>query len=245
MDKNWKILQIKAAEYNLDLSDDQVNLFKEYWHFLDEYNKHTNLVSNTDQEIVIKKHFIDSLSIGLIKDQIGWDENKMIIDIGVGGGFPSIPIIIANPNWTLYAVDSIGKKTKFIELLAQKLGLSERISVINARAEDLAGDKSKRENFDIVVARAVSQLNTLSEYCLPFLKKNGYFISYKARDVEIEVSQAKKAISLLGGEVINTISYDLPNEESVERNLILIKKTKLTPANFPRKAGIPKKTPLV
>ncbi|EKE02364.1 MAG: Ribosomal RNA small subunit methyltransferase G [uncultured bacterium] len=245
MDKNWELLQEKAENFNLNLNDDQINQFKEYWRLLDEYNKHTNLVSNTDQDIAIRKHFIDSISIGLIKDQIGWDETKTVIDIGIGGGFPGVPIIIVNPNWSLTAVDSIGKKTKFIELLAERLGLIDRIKVINARAEDLVREKDKRENFDIVVARAVSQLNILSEYCLPFVKQEGFFIAYKARGIEIELNQAQKAFAALGGEVTNITRYDLPDEESVERNLIIIRKIKPTPPNYPRKAGIPKKNPLV
>lgn len=245
MDKNWELLQEKAAKFNLDLNEEQLNQFKEYWRFLDEYNKHTNLVSNTDQDIVIRKHFIDSISIGLIKDQIGWDENKTVIDIGIGGGFPGVPIIIVNPNWSLTAVDSVGKKTKFIELLAEKLGLIDRIKVINARAEDLVREKDKREKFDIVVARAVSQLNTLSEYCLPFVRQDGFFVAYKAKDIETELNQAQKAFTVLGGEATNVTPYDLPDEASVERNLILIKKIKPTPPNYPRKAGIPKKNPLI
>lgn len=244
MDKNWELLRKRAEEFNISINSAQIEQFKLYWQFLDTYNKHTNLVSRTDPEIIIKKHFIDSLSIGLLKDEIKWNNPNSIIDIGIGGGFPGIPIILINQSWKLCAVDSVGKKTKFIELLAKELGIPDRVETITARAEDLAQDMSKREQFDIVVSRAVSQLNILSEYCLPFIKKSGYFIAYKAKTAEQELKEANKAIKLLGGEVRGIFPYELPNEEG-ERNLILIKKNNKTPSLYPRKAGIPRKKPII
>ena len=241
---NWELLLKKAEEYGIILTDKQLGQFKDYWEFLNEYNQHTNLVSNSTQDVVVAKHFIDSLAIGLIKDNIGWNEPKTLIDIGIGGGFPGVPIIIANPEWKLCAVDSVCKKTKFIELLAEKLGIQDRIEVINGRAEELARQEDKREKFDLAVARAVSHLSVLSEYCLPFLKKNGYFVAYKAKDVDTEINQSKKALNILGGEITNVTSYDSPDKEDVERNMILVKKLKPTPPAYPRKAGTPKKNPL-
>jgi 16S rRNA (guanine527-N7)-methyltransferase len=245
MDKNWQLLAESAAKFNISLSQEQLDLFKEYWLFLDEYNSHTNLVSSTDQKTVIEKHFIDSLAIGLYKDTIGWDTEKRIIDIGIGGGFPGIPILMANPKWKLCAVDSVGKKTKFIELLAQKLGISDRVEVRNERAEILARDKDLRESFDLVASRAVGQLPILLEYCQPFIKEGGYFMAYKAKDIETEINQSKKALSILGGDVCNIISYSITEGEPVERNLVLIKKVGPTPDKYPRKEGVPKKNPLV
>ena len=272
-DKYKDILLKCAQEYNVLLTPEQLEQFKEYWIFLDEYNKHTNLVSNTDLEVVIVKHFIDSISIGLCKDYINWESSNNIIDIGIGGGFPGIPIIIANPKWKLCALDSVGKKTKFIELLTQKLEITDRVEVINARAEDFLSQvydkcesrvsgleedkgslnfkKSKnqiksglenKEKFDIAVSRAVSQLSTLSEYCLPFVKIGGYFIAYKAKEIDEELKQSQAAISILGGLIENIISYKLP--DGGERKLVLIKKIRPTSPKYPRKSGIPKKQPL-
>lgn len=244
MDKNWNLLVKKAAEFNMPLNDSQLDQFKDYWQFLDEYNKHTNLVSNTDQEFIIIKHFVDSLSLGLLKDTISLNTDINFIDIGIGGGFPGIPLLIANPEWKLCAVDSIGKKTKFIELLAEKLDLSSKIEIITARAEDVGSKQDKREKFDLVISRAVSQLSTLAEYCLPFIKKDGIFAAYKAKDIDTEIKQAQNALSILGGRILNTISYELPEDKSIERKLIIIEKFRLTPLKYPRKAGFPKKYPL-
>lgn len=239
MDKYWELLIQKAEEFNISITLDQLEQFKKYWTFLDEYNKHTNLVSNTELQTVIYKHFIDSLSIGILKDRINWKSDNNLIDIGIGGGFPGIPIIIVNPEWRLCAVDSTGKKTKFVELLTRELGINDRVEVITSRVEEIS---DKREKFDLATARAVSQLNILSEYCLPFLKKGGYFIAYKAKGVHEEVTQAEKALSILGGEVETIAPYALPEDN--ERNLILIKKIKPTPQKYPRRTGIPQKQPL-
>lgn len=244
MNKDWDLLISKAQEFGIVLSEKQVEQFKVYWQFLYEYNQHTNLVSKADMEIVIPKHFVDSLAIGLLKDTLGWDEKKSIIDIGIGGGFPSIPILIANPAWTLCAVDSVGKKTKFISLLAQELGISDRVEVINDRAEELAHLEQKRENFDIVVSRAVGQLSTLAEYCIPFVKKGGYFIAYKSKNYSEELEQAKKALHILGGELDSISEYNIPDVDMAERNLICTKKMKSTSVKYPRRAGFPKKSPL-
>ena len=243
MDKEWNkhsnILQKRAQDFNINLNPEQLELFKKYWLFLSEYNEHTNLVASADLETVIFKHFVDSLAIGLCKDLIEQDKANKIIDIGIGGGFPGVPIVIAYPEWKLCAVDSVGKKTKFIELLAQELNITDRVEIYTKRAEDIL---DKREKFDIAVSRAVSQLNTLSEYCLPFVKVGGYFVAYKAKGIETELEQAQKAVSILGGEVEKVISYNL--NDDIERNLILIKKIKPTHPKYPRKAGIAKKQPL-
>lgn len=244
MNNNWDILAKKTEQFGINLTENQILQFKEYWKFLDEYNQHTNLVSSTEQNIVVIKHFLDSLSIGLLKNELNWSEKKTIIDIGIGGGFPGVPIIIANPEWKLIAVDSVGKKTKFIELLKNNLGLQGRITVLNARAEELARDENYREKSDIVVARAVSQLNVLAEYCLPFVKAGGQFVSYKAKSAQEELNEAENAVKILGGNVEKVVHYSLETDETLDRNLILINKIKNTPAKYPRKAGLPKKSPL-
>jgi len=256
--ENWELFINKAKEFNINLSAKQVEQFKEYWKFLYEYNKHTNLVSSAELDIVALKHFADSLSIGLLEKELNLNSPKTILDIGIGGGFPGIPIIIAYPELKLCAVDSVGKKTDFISKLSQELGLNDRIKVINSRAEDFAhfchseldsesktlnlfqGDR-RREFFDIAVSRAVSKLNVLLEYTLPFIKVGGFFIAYKAKTFQEEIEEAKQALSILGGEVVKIVDYTLSDEA---RKLILVKKTKPTHEKYPRKTGVPAKKPL-
>ena len=241
---NWNLLKQKAEEFNIELTDKQLEQFREYSKFLYAYNSHTNLVSDAEETTVVRKHFIDSLAIGLYKDFLGWNSKKSLIDIGIGGGFPGVPIIIANSEWTLCAVDSVGKKTKFIELLSKEIGLEERIKIINARSEDLAVNAEYREKFDCAAARAVSRMNTLLEYTVPFIKKDGHFIAYKAKDIDSELKHAANALTIFGCKVKQISSYNLPEDESIERKLILIEKQKITPSKYPRKSGIPKKSPL-
>ena len=218
------------------------NKFDIYLEFLAEYNRKVNLVSSTESEIIKSKHFQDSLAINLLSNYIEFDAGLNVIDIGTGGGFPGVPIILDHPNFRLCAVDSVGKKLEFVRLLAEKLDISDRVEIVNARSEELARKPNKREKFDLAVTRAVAKLNVIAEYCLPFIKVGGYFVAYKAKNVEQEVKAAQNAISVLGGELVWIKPYTL--EDSEERNLVLIKKTNPTPAQYPRKTGIPAKKPL-
>lgn len=237
-------LKNKAQEFNVELDDCQIEQFQEFYKLLENYNSHTNLISCSDQALVYEKHFIDSLAIGLLKDKLNWDNSPRIIDIGIGGGFPGIPLIIANRASTLCAVDSVGKKTKFLELVAKELGFEKRVEVLNVRAEEIASNDNYRSSFDIAVTRAVAQLNVISEYCIPFLKTSGYFVPYKSKTAKQEINEARKALSILGARVVDFVEYKITNQEDVERNLILIEKIKPTPVKYPRATGIPKKTPL-
>lgn len=241
MDKNWEILVNKAKDFNVCLTDKQLEQFKEYWRFLYDYNSHTNLVSSAEPEIVVLKHFADSLSIGLLDKHININSEKSVLDVGIGGGFPGVPIIIAYPKLKLYALDSVGKKTEFISQLSSKLEINDRVEVINSRAEDFALKEGRKESFDIGVSRAVSRLNVLLEYILPFIKVGGYFVAYKAKTFQEEIDEAAEALSILGGKVLDVASYTLSDET---RNLILIKKIKKTPEKYPRKTGLPLKNPL-
>lgn len=241
MNKNWEIFIKKAEEFNINLSDLQIEQFKKYQEFLYEYNKHTNLVSSAEIDIVCSKHFADSLSIGLLKNHIDLEGQKTVLDIGIGGGFPGIPMIIVFPRLKLCAVDSVGKKTEFISQLSQVLEINDRVDIINSRAEELSAKGIKKESFDVGVSRAVSKLNILLEYTLPFIKVGGYFIAYKAKTFQEEIDEAKQSLSILGGEVINIVNYTLSGEQ---RNLILIKKIKSTPEKYPRRTGIALKKPL-
>jgi len=251
IDKNWKSFIKKAGEFNINLTDNQIKQFQDYWQFLYEYNKHTNLVSSAELDIVLSKHFSDSLSFGLLEKELNLSTPKTVLDIGIGGGFPGFPIIIAYPHLKLCAVDSVGKKTEFLSQLSEIIGVKDRIEIINSRAEELikridchveAKASPRNDNlFDIGVSRAVSRLNILLEYTLPFIKVGGFFIAYKAKTSQEEIEEAKKALNILGGEVIKTVDYTLLDET---RNLILVKKIKPTPEKYPRRTGIPNKNPL-
>ena len=241
MDKSWEIFIKKAKEFNIDLTDKQVEQFQKYREFLYEYNKHTNLVSSAELDVVLSKHFADSLSIGLLEKELDLNSAKTALDIGIGGGFPGVPIIIAYPQLKLCAVDSVGKKTEFLSQLSEVINIADRIEIINSRAEEIIKQPDKREFFDIAASRAVSRLNILLEYTLPFVKVGGFFVAYKAKTFQEEIDEAKQALSILGGEIVKIADYTLSNEE---RKLILIKKTKPTPEKYPRKTGIPAKNPL-
>lgn len=234
-------LEIKALDFNIKLDKTKLNQFKIYYEFLVEYSKHTNLISSAGPEDIFKRHFLDSLSIGLLKDNI---EVQKVVDIGIGGGFPGVPMLIAFPDMKLCAVDSVGKKIKFLQLLCEKLGLLDRVTFINGRAEELGRSQEHRERYDLAVTRAVGQLALISEYCLPLVKLDGNFVAYKAKNIDQEILQAKNALSHLGGKVLKTVEYNIIEKEDIERNLVLINKFKKTPMNFPRAIGLPKKKPL-
>jgi len=216
--------------------------FKIYLNLLEEFNRHTNLVSSADEHTVATKHFEDSLAINRLSGTIDLDSPLAVVDIGCGAGFPGMPVIIEHPKLKLCAVDSIGKKLEFIKILAKQLEMSNRVEVVCARAEELARKPDKREQFDLALIRAVAKLNIIAEYCLPFVKLDGHFVAYKAKNVEQEIEEAQKAISELGGKVVSVAPYTLSSGE--ERNLVVIKKIRPTPEKYPRKPGVPAKRPL-
>lgn len=230
-------LKEKAKEFGINLSEEQLEQFKIYYEYLCEYNSHTNIVASDDIEIVYKKHFLDSLAFGKIPLV---PQKFKLIDIGSGGGFPAIPIAIAFPEAKITCVDSVGKKAIFLTHLAHKLGIEKRVKIFNERIEEL--DDKFKGKFDFVTARAVAQLNTLSEYCLPYVKIDGAFVAYKAKTTQEEIKEAKKAFQVLGGSVAEVIDYNIDDETT--HNLIIIEKVQKSPTKYPRKAGAPKKNPL-
>lgn len=236
---NLNILNKALSDLGINLSDKQTNQFIKYYELLVEWNSFMNLTAITEFNEVCLKHFVDSLS--LIK---AFDCNKdiSVIDVGTGAGFPGIPLKIAFPNMKITLLDSLGKRVKFLNEVINLLGL-ENIEAIHGRAEDFAKPQLLRESFDLCVSRAVANLSTLSEYCLPYVKKDGFFISYKSEKVLDEMKTADKAIKILGGEIYKQVEFTLPDSD-IYRNLFVIKKVNGTPKKYPRKAGLPSKEPL-
>lgn len=234
-------LSRELNQFSIILENLQINQFYQYYELLDEWNKVMNLTAITDQNKVITKHFVDSLALVKAMGEISTKEYK-IIDIGTGAGFPGIPLKIAFPQLKITLMDSLNKRIKFLNEVIEQLGLKE-ITAVHSRAEDLGRDKDYREKYDLSVSRAVANLSTLSEYCMPFVKPGGFFISYKSGKIEEELSSAKHAIFLLGGKVNRIESFTLDGAEA-ERTLIKIEKVSEISKRYPRKAGVPGKEPL-
>lgn len=234
-------MQKGLSDIEVPLSEYQLNQFYQYYQMILEWNKVMNLTAITELEDVIKKHFLDSLSIVKAVADLG-QEKRSIIDVGTGAGFPGIPLKIAFPKLEITLLDSLNKRVKFLNQVIEELELSS-IQAIHGRAEDIGRDKSHREMYDICVSRAVANLATLSEYALPFVKKDGYFISYKSGKIEEEVVQSKRAIERLGGVLEEMIPFQLSGTDA-ERSFIVVKKVKGISAKYPRKAGLPAKEPL-
>ena len=233
-------LKLNLQELELRPSDKQIEQFMMYYDLLVEWNGFMNLTAITEFNEVCLKHFVDSVSLC---KAINCSERKKIIDIGTGAGFPGIPLKIMYPNFQITLLDSLGKRVKFLNEVISKLGLTD-IEAIHGRAEDFVKEKGRREGYDLCVSRAVANLSTLSEYCLPYVKKEGYFVSYKSEKIVEESKVAAHAIEILGGKIAGQVEFQLPNSD-IYRNLFMIQKIKSTPAKYPRKAGLPSKEPLI
>ena len=233
------LLESKAKELSLTFSERQIKQFEDYYRILIEWNHVMNLTAITEYEEVVEKHFIDSLSI---INAVDFSEIFNIIDIGTGAGFPGIPLKIAFPDINITLLDSLNKRVKFLNEVIEQLGLNN-INAIHGRAEDFAKQKEYREQYDLCVSRAVANLSTLSEYCLPYVKINGLFIPYKSGDIDVELEKSQHAVSILGGVVSDVIRFQLPGTD-IGRSFVKIKKIKSTGKKYPRKAGLPSKEPL-
>lgn len=239
MEYNTNQFESDILNLGIKLSKKQISQFLKYYELLVEWNGFMNLTAITEYDEVMKKHFVDSLS--LIK---AFDVSKeaSVIDVGTGAGFPGLALKIAYPNLKITLLDSLNKRINFLNEVIIQLGLSG-IEAIHGRAEDFAKPGKLREKFDLCVSRAVANLSTLSEYCLPYVKVGGEFISYKSEKMEEEMNAAKNAIHVLGGKIQGCEEFYLPDSD-IYRNLIVIKKVKETPKKYPRKAGLPSKEPL-
>ena len=236
-----EIFKQELLKIGIELSDKQMNQFKTYYELLVEWNEKINLTAITELEEVYLKHFYDSITLAVSMDLK--DKAYSICDVGAGAGFPSIPLKIVFPELKVSIVDSLNKRIKFLNLLAEALEL-DNVHFYHDRAETFGQNKAHRENFDIVTARAVARLNILAELCIPLVKKGGHFVALKAAKSEEEVTEAKKAIATLGGKLISEQEVSLPFSED-KRYIVTIEKKKETPNKYPRKPGTPNKKPLV
>ena len=234
-----KIFESKLNELGIVLSDKQKEQFDKYYELLVEWNKVMNLTGITEYEEVNEKHFVDSLS--LVK-AIDLSNVENIIDIGTGAGFPGIPLKIAFPHLKVTLLDSLNKRIKFLDMVIAELDLKD-IKTIHGLAEDYAKQADYREQYDLCVSRAVANLSTLSEYCLPYVKKGGIFVPYKSGEIDNELLQSKKAIHILGGKIDNVVKFQLPESE-IGRSFVVINKYQNTAKKYPRKAGLPAKEPI-
>lgn len=235
---NKELLKEKASAFGVELDDISLERFDTYAKLLVSWNEKINLTAITDPDEIVIKHFVDSLTIF---ENIDIPKGAKCIDVGTGAGFPGVAMLIARDDIQLTLLDSTGKKLKVIEDILSNIGLEAQI--LHARAEEAARKKEYREQFDFATARAVANLRELSEYCLPFVKLSGSFVSLKAAKAQEEIDGAKKAIKLLGGEIASAKQFQL--FDAGERNIICVKKISQTSAKYPRPSAKIAKAPLV
>ena len=231
------IIEKYSQKINIELQENQKKMLYQYMNILSEWNKRINLTAIVEENEIILKHFIDSLTI---EKYIKQDDE--VIDIGTGAGFPGIPLKILNNSIKLTLLDSVNKKINFLEQVKKELKL-QNVECIHSRAEQYIIENNKKETYDIGVSRAVASLNTLVEYILPYIKINGICICMKGPNIQEELKEAEKAINVLGGKIEKIEEITLPYSD-IKRNIIIIRKEKNTPKEYPRKAGKPKENPI-
>lgn len=239
MSYNFDDFKAVLEQWKIPFTDRQQEQLTVYYEMLVEKNKVMNLTAITEFDDVLKKHFLDSIAVARFVDLTG---DLSVMDLGTGAGFPGMPLKIMFPNLKITLADSLNKRILFLDEVIQELHL-EGVTTVHGRAEDLASNERYREQYDYCVSRAVANLSTLSEYCLPFVKIGGSFISYKSGEIEEELSSAKKAIFLLGGKTKEVLPFQLDGTD-INRSFVMIGKEKKTPKIYPRKSGMPSKKPL-
>lgn len=225
-------------EYNIDINPEQINQFEIYKKLLLEWNEKINITRITEGQEIYIKHFLDSLTLintGLIK------EGKSLIDIGTGGGFPGLPLKIMYPGLKISLMDSLNKRIIFLQEVIKELNL-KNIEAVHGRAEEYGRKEDYREKFDLVTNRALANMSSLAEYSLSFVKKSGYFIAMKGSEYKEEVKEAKNAIDILGGKIVDIKEIKLPGE--ILHSLIIVEKIRETPKKYPRAGGKPRTQPL-
>ncbi len=239
MNYNLEKFKNGLQQLHIELSEKQMEQFLQYYEMLVEKNKVMNLTAITEFDEVVEKHFLDSVSL---TNQMDLHQPLKVLDLGTGAGFPGIPLKIVFPELEITLMDSLNKRVLFLQDVISSLQLQD-IEAVHGRAEEAARNKKYREGFDLCVSRAVANISTLSEYCLPFVKIGGSFISYKSSTIEDELEDGKKGIAILGGKVKDVYKFTLPDSE-LQRSFVVIQKEKKTPKAYPRKAGTPSKDPL-
>ena len=239
MNYNLEKFKNGLQQLHIALSEKQMEQFLQYYELLVEKNKVMNLTAITEFDEVVEKHFLDSVSL---TKQLDLHQPLKVLDLGTGAGFPGIPLKIVFPELEITLMDSLNKRVLFLQDVISSLQL-QNIEAVHGRAEEAARNKKYRESFDLCVSRAVANISTLSEYCLPFVKIGGSFISYKSSTIEDELEDGKKGIAILGGKVKDVYKFTLPDSE-LQRSFVIIEKEKKTPKAYPRKAGTPSKEPL-
>ena len=228
-----------CSRLHINYDDGKSRKFEGYMESVLEKNKHINLTAITDRDEFIRKHYVDSL---LCASSAEFRHANSVIDVGTGGGFPGIPLAIAFPEKEFVLIDSLNKRIRIINELCENYGI-DNVTALHGRAEELGRNSNFRESFDICVSRAVANMSTLSEYCLPFVKIGGTFIAYKGPECSEELNNASNAIRMLGGEVMR-IENPQFDELPFEHTLIYINKAESTRSKYPRKAGTPSKEPI-
>jgi 16S rRNA (guanine527-N7)-methyltransferase len=240
MDSTQEQFKQQVEKLGISLSNDQLAQFESYYSLLIEWNEKMNLTGITERDAVYEKHFYDSLTLASVAQ---FDKIGSLADIGSGAGFPSIPLAIVYPHLQVTIIDALAKRIKFLEEVTATLGLT-KVLCLHSRAEDAARKREHRDHYDIVTARAVARLAVLNEFCLPFVRPGGLFIAMKGTDISAELDESRYSVTKLNGKIQDVKRLALPTE-GAERHLVICVKREPTPSLYPRKAGIPLKSPLV
>ncbi|WP_160680314.1 16S rRNA (guanine(527)-N(7))-methyltransferase RsmG [Clostridium sp. C8-1-8] len=237
--KYYDILEEACSSVDVEFNEDKYNKFITYMELLKEWNEKINLTAITEDEQIIKKHFVDSIKA--FNSPLFKSANNLI-DVGTGAGFPGIPIAIIREDLKVTLLDSLNKRVNFLNEVINKLGLNN-VKTIHSRAEDGARTSELREGFDIATSRAVANMCVLSELCIPYVKVNGHFIALKGPAIEEELEESKNAVATLGGRLLEVIQVNIEDTD-LKHNLVVVKKMKETPKTYPRKAGSITKKPI-